>query len=49
MATLSSMKKWLLKMVDTLEGDNIVVYYYFSVSEIWPDKRGGLWWEYCTC
>ena len=26
----------------SLEGDNLVVFYYLSVSEIWPDKRGGL-------
>ena len=19
--------------------------YYLSSSEIWPDKKGGLWWE----
>jgi hypothetical protein len=25
--------------------DNLVVAYNFSESEIWPDKRGGLWWE----
>jgi len=23
----------------SLEGDNLVVFYYFSVSEIWPYKR----------
>ena len=26
----------------SLEGDNLVVFYYLSVSEIWPDKRDGL-------
>jgi hypothetical protein len=25
-----------------LEGDNLVVLYYLSASEIWSDKRGGL-------
>jgi len=25
----------------TLE-DNLLVFYYLSSSEIWPDKRGGL-------
>jgi hypothetical protein len=25
----------------SLEGDNLVVFYYLSVSEIWPDKRDG--------
>ena len=23
----------------SLEGDNLVVFYYLSASEIWPDKR----------
>jgi hypothetical protein len=23
----------------SLEGDNLVVFYYLSVSDIWPDKR----------
>ena len=26
----------------SLEGDNLVVFYYLSVSENWPDKRDGL-------
>ena len=25
-----------------LEGDNLVVFYYLSASEIWPDNRDGL-------
>jgi hypothetical protein len=25
---------------------NIFVFYYLSVSEIWPDKRGALWLEW---
>ena len=29
--------------VDILE-DNLVVFYYLSASEIWSDKRDGLWW-----
>jgi len=28
-----------------LEGDNLVQFYYFSESEICPDKRSGLWWD----
>jgi hypothetical protein len=36
------MKKWPLCGVASLEGDNLVVYYYLSASEIWPDKRDGL-------
>ena len=23
---------------------NLVVFYYLGASEIWLDKRGGLWW-----
>ena len=29
----------------SLEGDNLLVFYYLSASKIWPDKRGGLWWQ----
>jgi hypothetical protein len=28
-----------------LEGNNLVVFYNISASNIWPDKRGGLCWE----
>ena len=28
-----------------LSRDILVVFYYLCASEIWPDKRGGLWWE----
>jgi hypothetical protein len=31
--------------VASLEGKHLVVFYYFSKSEIWSEKRGGLWWE----
>ena len=24
----------------------VALFYYLSVSEICPDKRGGLWWEW---
>jgi hypothetical protein len=40
-ATFSAMKKWPLCVVASLEGDNLVVFYYLSASEIWPDKRDG--------
>ena len=26
-----------------MKGDNLIVFYYFSPSEIWPDERDGLW------
>jgi hypothetical protein len=29
-----------------LEGNNLEVFYYHCASEIWPYKRGGLWWEW---
>jgi hypothetical protein len=28
--------------VASLEGDNLVVFYFLDASEIWPDKRSGL-------
>jgi len=31
--------------VASLEGDNLVVFYYLSTSKIWPEKNSGLWWE----
>jgi hypothetical protein len=37
------MKK--IREVTSLDGDSFVIYYYLSASEIWPDKRGDLWWE----
>ena len=36
------LKSGLIRGVASLEGDNLVVFYYLSVSEIWPYKRGGL-------
>jgi hypothetical protein len=32
-----------------LEGDNLLVIYYPSTSEIWLDKRGDLWWKLLWC
>jgi len=32
--------------VASLEGNNLVVFYYLRASENWPDKRGGFWWEW---
>jgi hypothetical protein len=28
-----------------LDRDHLDVFYYISASEIWPEKRSGLWWE----
>jgi hypothetical protein len=30
----------------SFEGDDLVVIYYLKTSEIWPEKRGDLWWEW---
>jgi hypothetical protein len=32
--------------VASFERDNGVVFYFFSTSESWPDKRGDLLWEW---
>jgi hypothetical protein len=29
----------------SLEGDNLVVFYYLSASEIWPVEMSGLEWD----
>jgi hypothetical protein len=39
-ATPSAMKMLLYKSVPALKGDNLVVFYYLSASEIWSEKRG---------
>jgi hypothetical protein len=38
----------LHRQVASFEKDNLVplVFYYHSGSEIWPDKRGDLWYEW---
>jgi hypothetical protein len=44
--SLLQCKNGLIWEVTFLQGDSTVVFYYLSASEIWPDKRGGLWWEW---
>ena len=39
---LSVSETGLIRGMASLEGDNLVVFYYLSVSENWPDKRDGL-------
>jgi len=39
------MKKWLNKRGGLSWGHNLAVFYYFSASDIRPDKSGGLWWK----
>jgi hypothetical protein len=41
----SQCKNGLIRRVASLEGDYFIVFYNLNVSEIWPDKRCGLWWE----
>jgi hypothetical protein len=36
------MKDGLIRVVASLEGDNLVVFYYLSAFEIWPDNRRGI-------
>jgi len=43
--TLLHLKDGLIRGLASLDGDNLVVFYYHSVSEIWSDKRVVLWWE----
>ena len=38
-------KSGLIRVVTSLEGNNLAVIYYLSKYEIRPDKRGGLWLE----
>jgi hypothetical protein len=34
-----------IRGVASFEGDNLIVFNYFSALEIWPYKIGSLWWE----
>ena len=36
----------LITGVASLEGDSLLVFYYLSAFEIYPDKRVGLYWEW---
>jgi hypothetical protein len=42
----SEWKSGLLKEVTSHEGDNLIGFYNLIISQIWLDKRGGLWWEW---
>ena len=33
----------LIREAASHEGDNIVVFYHLNESDIWPNKRDGLW------
>jgi hypothetical protein len=43
MYSLGGEKCGLLKGVVSLERNNLVLFYYLTTSEIWPDKAYGLW------
>ena len=30
----------------SLDGNNLLLFYYLSTCEIWPYKTGGIWWEW---
>jgi hypothetical protein len=53
-ASLLKLKSGLIIEVASLEEDNLLVFYYLSASEIWPDKlcglcvKGLLEGDYCT-
>ena len=38
----SAMKKWV---GGGREGGYLVILYYLNATEIWHNKKGGLWWE----
>ena len=35
-----------IREVASLEGHNLPTFYNLNAFEIWPDKRGGFWWEW---
>ena len=41
--TPTTMKSGLIRGMASLEGNNLVVFYHLSASDIWPDKIGSLW------
>ena len=47
---LKALNKWsYIRGMASFEGDILPVFNYLSASEIWPNKRDGIWWEgpYC--
>jgi hypothetical protein len=44
--TLSAMKEWPYSRSGLSQGRKFnSIFTIFVASEIWPDKRHGLWWE----
>jgi hypothetical protein len=35
----------LIRGINSLDGEHVVVFYYLSASKIWPDKRDRLQWK----
>ena len=44
--TLSKGHPFCNENVASVDGDNVAEFDYLSASEIWPEKRGGFWWEW---
>ena len=44
-STPSAVKSVLLTGVASLECCNLIVFYLISACDIWPYKKGDLWWE----
>ena len=42
-AITSLMKCGLIRGMTCLKADNLIVFYHLNASEIWPDKKGGLY------
>ena len=42
------MKTWPYKTGGIFLGKNLIVFHTISASEITPDKRGGLLWEWAS-
>jgi hypothetical protein len=40
---LTDIKSVLIRRVASLDGENLVVFYYFNADEIWADKRSEIW------
>ena len=43
--SLLQWKSGFIRGMTSLKGDNLVIFYYLSATEIWLDNRGGLWWQ----
>jgi hypothetical protein len=46
LSSLSKGHPFCNENVASVDGDNVAEFDYLSASEIWPEKRGGFWWEW---